>query len=266
MSHVPGGLVYKRFLNALRPADLGVPDPFFSDVILLLKFNDTGDTFTDLSLLSNPVSLLGSSIGIFEQNSSNLLFNENTLQITQPGGFNKFLKVQNAFDSCSPSDNICIEYWFNQNTKSLFTESPVHNRFVPSDPLGNPVGSSLFESSTTALPFGSFAPLKYRNAFTNWVSFDTGEPLLLNSWNYVAMQYKGATQTLYCYANGSLVASLAGALGLSQGWVWFLGGISAGFSASNLYSLWFSNLRITRALRYDAMPTISIPTGPFPTF
>lgn len=51
MSHVSGGLVYKRFLNALRPAGGPTPDPLFAQVIWLLNFGgpDGDTTFTDLS-------------------------------------------------------------------------------------------------------------------------------------------------------------------------------------------------------------------------
>ena len=51
MSHVPGGLVYKRFYNALRPANGTAPggDPLFPQVLALLHFDGVNgsQTFTD---------------------------------------------------------------------------------------------------------------------------------------------------------------------------------------------------------------------------
>lgn len=259
MSHTPlrnDGSAFKRKLNLKRPfpGPVGPVDPLFSDVILLLPMSGVGDTFTDLSPLANVMTLNGAD-AVFEMDGIQPLFGENTLDVIHTAGqSNKYLSCVQLANAMSDATNVCIEYWFNQTISSLFTSSPLHMRFVPTT-AGVPVGVGLLQSVTSAPGL----PIKFRNALTSGadVPFSNGD------WHYVAYQYRGSDTRMYCYLDGVLQYSILSGIGLSLGWNFFLGDITAGVSA-NAYRIWFANVRITRALRYDALANIPIPTAPWP--
>lgn len=260
MSHVSGGLVYKRFLNALRPAGGPTPDPFFANVLLLAPFSDNGTNFVDYGPLANPAIFLDGGNPVLFQQNNKLLFGQNTLRVFNDLGqqFENSIQFLNVASPLTPTDDLCFEYFINQSVSSNSSTAPLHFFFNQTNNVGAATGQRV-NFYTAANTLGNDLQFSCFDGFTPRL------PYSLNSWVYVACQFVAASSTAYLYLNGVQVSQFSCSLENRSGWRTTIASPLSGPSV-NFYDMNIGQLRITKANRYGNVPTIAIPVAPFSTF
>lgn len=257
MSHIPGGMIPHRYLNAIRPNRV-VPDPFFASVLLLLPLSDSGSTVTDYSSFANPVTTVGTPTvnSIFDQNNGNTLFTENTLQAQKNlGGIERVTAytVNNA-SQIGANDDLVFEGWFyytNCNTVSSalarFTQGVGNNRWGIEPTALTPNNITWRTSVATAT----------NQAGITW-----------NAWHYFAMQTVDASNLTYCSIDGVLLQTLFTSNPGSVQWQCFVGGnvdTAPPGPTADTYNVRYAQIRATKANRYGSTAA-PVPSRPWPTF
>lgn len=255
MSHVPGGLVYKKVNNVLRPvADSG--DPFWADVILMAPFDGSGTAPLDYSVLNNnPVNAYIPSLpSVYSQNSVQTFNGKNTLEgklVVEQGGF----LYQGPNDNNFGTNSTCIEFFYKQTAFYNGTGSPPIIRFLLN-------WNQLFfiRKYSTGQRIDIDSP---------WTTFSFNAPNF-SVWNYFCAQYVNGTNRVYLYhCDESLpIAAKIGELVLfSQvSYIDFQVKVFYDVVGPSLQSntAYLSNLRITKANRYGNVPSFPIAFKPFP--
>lgn len=242
-------------------------DPYWSNVLLLLPFDGSGQTFVDLGPLSadNALSVNGGGAAeTFDQNTGGTLFGESTLQMVQPGagGGNSInLFVSNTTKALVADSDFCIEYHWRQSSWAAAT-TPIHAWFTRGSVVtGGPPLLAARSDPTSDLYFRTTNNSPGETLEVGGYSADT--------WRHVAMQYVAADFKTYVYVGGTKVGEYTSSLNApSTGFTVSIGdffGTTAPGPESFGYSLRLANLRITAANRYGNVASIDVPTEPWPT-
>lgn len=258
MSHVSGGLVYKRFLNALRPAGGPAPDPFFSQVIWLLNFGGpNGDTtFTDLSSFARPTTR--TNLGA-RQTSAYTFFPG---QVISTLSGNPLGSYAGAIGTPAPgaeanAESWTIEFWWKQipplqtanfglyfnNTNSIIRVGKTSDLPIDQGKLILINSGSVSARSTTRIDDGSDYFVSVAREFITPVNIPTR-----------------------IYINGVLESTVNSALGpmFSGGAAWEIG--REDFAGTRVILGYCGPIRFTAGVARYTGATCPIPTGPFPTF
>lgn len=238
----------------------GRSDPYWNDVLLLLPFDGSGQTFVDLGPLSadNAISLIGGGGDeTFEQNSGVQLFDSPTLELTQVAGTgnNTNIYINNTSLALPLDTDMCMEWWFYQ-TAWAAASTPIHG---------------WVEFANAGLIAGRSTPVQamtFRGQNNGpGETFDTGT-YGSGVWRYVAMQYVDADSKVYVYIDGTQVGDYICSIDYGSGMEFFCGdsaSLAPTGGASFAYALRIAQMRITAANRYGNVSTIDVPTEPWPT-
>lgn len=249
MPHVPGGLVYKRFLNALRGPGIGGGgnvDPFFSDVTFLFQPTAPSTTeIVDLSTFNTPIPINSALTGVVD----------NTWQVF---GFPTFNGLQIMPDVGSLSSTtrfrrlageaLTVEGWIRRG--GVPNTSPSGTFFDWLTPLGVNFLSLRLSANVGNLQFlngtsgpVNILPLAANTDYFYQITIQTDDSLTLD------------LDGVEIYAGtGSSSANPAA-------WNFKMGGIFSGVNATP--AVWFAGpMRVTQNV---ARPRGSVPTGPWPT-
>lgn len=244
----------------------GRSDPYWSDVLLLLPFDGSGQTFVDVGPLSadNTIAVIGGGgTETFEQNSTQTLFGNPTLEMTQVAfsGVDTNIFLENTTVQVPAGSDICMEYWYYQ-TSWAFAATPLH-------------GWAQFRVPGEDLLASTSYPVPARSLYFRTTNNGPGESLITGSydsgtWHYVAIQYVQDDLKAYVYVDGVQAGSYIASMNFALGMRFFVGDATGTGSPPNggstvSYSMRLAQMRLTAANRYGNVSSIEVPTEPWPT-
>jgi len=210
---------------------------------ILLNFNDSNyslttntaqnNYFTDSSLSAAAITRTGSPT-------------QGSFTPYQPSGywsnyFNGTTQYVSVGGTISLSANFTIEFWF-------FPSSSANNNFFGIDDTQNP------NSLACTYNAGGLSINVFANAGT---PIGSGAPVVLNSWNHIALVRSSSTVTVYVNgvqkATGSVPNSISGSLQIGR---WLDSG-----SYTNGITGYMSNFRVSNTNIYSGS-TFTVPTSP----
>ena len=212
-------------------------DPYFSSVPLLLNTTSTNgqqnNTFLDSSTNNFTITRNGTPT-------------QGSFTPYQPSGywsnyFNGTTQYVSVGGTTSLSANFTIEFWF-------FPSSAANSNFFGIDDTQNP--------NSLACTYNAGAPsiVVFADAGT---PIGGGAPVVLNSWNHVALVRSSSTVTVYVNgiqkATGSVPNSISGSLQIGR---WLDSG-----SYTNGITGYMSNFRVSNTNIYSGS-TFTVPTSP----
>jgi hypothetical protein len=216
--------------SALTPTAV-IPDPFFSNVALLLHMDGAGSTFVDSSGTPKEVAAVGATQSTAESRwgGKSAYFD----------GSGDYLTVPSSSAFGFGTGDFTIEYWHYplQNTGN---ETHIDTR--PSDSSAWLV---LGKSSSGAVRCYDGSSVR------------TGGSMNLNAWNHIAWVRSGGANTLYLNGSSVITFTNGGDAGSSCG---LTIGSNVLTSAENTYG-YIDDIRITKGVAR----TITVPTAAFPT-
>lgn len=248
MSSVSGGLVAKRFKNAIRPPG-GRVDPFWSSVMVLAPLDGTGPVLQNLA--PNDFQFVSEGTGTFihTQDDTIPLFGRNTLHIEKTVSetyYRQFVDAPAAVYTAGT--DVCCEYWVNNQDASAVSGAPNEMQF----------GLNLSGSYNTR----TIAVQKLGTTLRRCLASPNQDvAALLNSgWHYCAVQYIGSLGRVYFSMDGVLIGNGTRLLTTLTGWRFFM---PYNVSNSVLYTLRVAQMRLTFANRYGTQAA-PVPSGPWP--
>lgn len=252
-------------MSEFSPPSAG--DPFWSDVLFYLPLNGTGTTFVDLGPLAaqNTISTVGGGAAeIFTQDGTDSLYGANTLRLFQPGagaGNGVQLYLENDSRVISAGSDICLE-WFFKQTVWAAAATPQHMWWTsgPTIPGADMLAGRSHPSTA----------LHFRTTNNSPGEQLQSSNLASNTWRHVALQYVAADFKVYVYVSGTRIGSYTASLtyttpGFGASIGDFVGSTASGPETYG-YSLRVAHSRGTAANRYGNVPSIEVPTPPYPAF
>lgn len=253
MSHVPGGLCYKKLRNIIRPASGVAADPFFSFVIQLMHFqgSDGGNIFVDSSSYNRTIFInsldprTSTDIGFVGQSSSLTSFS--------PFSFTGRLGI-NAPGAEANYDDWTIEFFWKQR-------NGVDN-FNFGYYFAN--GNAIIRIGGPLDPPASLGKLQIIN-----VGVETGiSTTTVSDGNLhfiaVCREMVGITPFVSIYVDGVRETIVASGLPnmFAGGSPWEIG--RTDFAANSAIRGYLGEFRVTAGVARYSGPTCPIPTAPFP--
>lgn len=246
MSHMPGGLIYKRYKNIKRLRG-GVFDPFFADVSLLMQpQTPSAIELPDASPFGTPVPIVGGGVidttwevfGLPTFRGTQIMPNVGTL--TSVGANSRFQR--------KAGEALTVEGWIRRGV--VPNTAPSGTFFDWQNPLGQNFLSLRLSSN--------LGDLQFLNGTTMPTNIAT---LAINTDYFYQITIQTDGTLTFDLDTIEIYASAGSALANDGVWSFKVGGIFAGVNATG--STWFVGpMRVTKNV---ARPRGSIPTVPFPT-
>ena len=258
----------KRSMNAIRPnvSGGGGGDPYFSDVMLLAPFSDSGQNFVDYGPLNNPAALFGSGTMTTTQDDTVPLFGLNTLHTERTLAQNALsvMFTNLTYTPIMAPMPICIEYWFNilSGPGAAITLAPRLHSFRCQSAPGAFGGTSSFNDGEATSDI-VFTCNPGSSLYRRTVS--------LSTWHYFCLQFvPGVVPSTVVTIDNEYIP-------FSFGWdIQFAPPTLPGFrmfspqnvngTGTRAYNNRIAQLRITKANRYGVASAAPIPTAPWPLF
>ena len=248
-------LLTKRLMMSRRMGDALDYDPYWDDVVLLLKGegSDGSTNIIDSSVNNHPMTVHGNA-------------QISTAQSVYPDGSSMYFDGTNSYLSLSPPTEI---FDLGINNKPFTFETWVYSDFFTTRAVFSAGGGHPGWNTTNGHQFLFFQ--EYQNKmYVQWFNGSSASTLdfplsaiSMNAWQHLCIVY-GTDRYVRVYVNGSLVVSSTGPRTFAKPSLSNRVHVGESPSLGNLFNGYIDELRVTKGVaRYTA--NFTPPTAPFPT-